>query len=199
MTDPEKEVDLLIHDMEENVRKAKEEVIQCMATSKRGAMRVGKLEEEAALWQKRAEQAVKASDDELAREALKRKMASDREVVEAKNKHAEEDAYAENLKSSLKQLESRLEDVKLRKGTLKMKAKAAKEGRSGLSGGKAFAEFDRLEDRIEEIEATADISQSLEGKEALTEAKFAKLERAQGNPEIEDELALLKAKMIEGE
>lgn len=199
MTDPEKEVDLLIHDMEENVRKAKEEVLQCLATSKRGAMRVAKAQEEAARWQSRAEQAVQASDDELAREALKRKMASDHEVEEAKKSHAEQDAYAANLKSSLKQLEARLEDVKLRKGTLKMKAKAAKEGRGPMSGGKAFAEFDRLEDRIEEIEATADLSDSLEGKEAATEAKFARLERAQGNPEVEDALALLKAKMSEGQ
>jgi phage shock protein A len=37
MTDPAKEIDLLVIDMEKNLKQAKEEVISCTATAKRSA------------------------------------------------------------------------------------------------------------------------------------------------------------------
>jgi phage shock protein A len=195
MTDPAKEVEQLIIDMEASVKKAKEEVIAGAATAKRSEKRMEELRGECGQWQARAEQAVKAGDDDLAREALKRKMTVDEQFEDVQRVHAEQSGYVAELKDSLRQLEARVQDIKLRKESIKQKAKAAKEGSTGLAKGKAFAEFDRLEDRIETIEASAALDSELDGRRAETDAKFARLERETGKPEIEDELAALKRKM----
>ena len=73
MQDPAKEIDQMVRDMEESARQARTEVGQCMAEEKRLGRRVADLDSEVAEWGRRAEMAVRASDDGLAKEALLRK------------------------------------------------------------------------------------------------------------------------------
>src|SRR5262249_22610916 len=73
MSDPEKEIDQLILDMEEQVRRAQKEVRTTLANEKLQRQRVEELERSAASWEDRATRAVGAGDDALAKEALKRK------------------------------------------------------------------------------------------------------------------------------
>jgi phage shock protein A len=197
MTDPAKEIELLIVDMEKNAKQAKEEVISVAASAKRTAMRCDKLKGEVETWQRRAEQAVRAGDDELAREALRERQQKGEELTLAERNLGEQEVYVDQLKQSLKALEARVKEVKAKKETLKERARAAKEGRSSLEGGKAFKDFERLEDRIEALETEASLSESLDARDAATEAKFAKLEGARGDPKIEDALADLKRKIDE--
>jgi phage shock protein A len=199
MTDPAKEIDLLITEMEENLKKAREEVVSCAATAKRAAQKAQQLEVELEKWQRRAEQAVRASDDTLAKEALEQRMHIDKDREIALKLQHEQEAYVEQLKSSLKGLEAKITEVKGRKESLKARAKAAKEGRAGLKGGKAFEDFQRLEDRIEAMEAEGDASVGTDGRDAVVEAKFARLEGAQENPKVEDALAELKRKVDSGD
>jgi phage shock protein A len=197
MTDPAKEVDLLIVEMEQGLRQAKEEVVSTAVASKRAQQRVEESRREAERWQQRAEQAVRAGDDALAREALTRKVTADQDLEQARGAAAQQASYVKELTSSLKELEVRLKDVTARKETLKQRARAAKQGNAGgLSGGEAFSKFDALEGRIEAMEEMQEITASMDGRDAATEAKFRALEGdADRNPKIDDELAALKAKM----
>ena len=68
MQDPAKEIDQMVRDMEESSRQARTEVAQCLAAEKRLQKRVIDLEGEAADWVKRAETAIRAGDDGLAKE-----------------------------------------------------------------------------------------------------------------------------------
>jgi phage shock protein A len=197
MTDPAKEIELLIVEMEENLKKAREEVVAVAVDAKRAGQEVGRLTGEVEQWQRRAEQALRAGDEALAREALQRKLDFDGDLARARKTQEEQTAYVAELKVSLKALEARIHDVKGRKETLKARAKMAKEGRPALKGGKAFEEFDRMEDRIEALESEQDLSAATDAKDAAVSAKFARLEQAAGNPEVEDALAELKRKMGE--
>jgi phage shock protein A len=196
MTDPAKEIDLVINDMEEQLKKAREEVITCAASAKRAAQKAQQLEGEVERWQRRAEQAVRAGDDGLAKEALEQQMTQAREREATAKLQQEQEAYVEQLKSSLKALEAKIKEVKGRKETLKARAKAAKEGRAGLKGGKAFEDFQRLEDRIEAMEAEGDVSAATDARDAAVEAKFARLQGP--DPKVEDALAELKRKVDSG-
>ena len=82
MQDPAKEIDQMVRDMEESARQARTEVAQCLGAEKRLQKRVAELEAESAEWVKRAEMAVRAGDDALAKEALLRKGEKDAERVE---------------------------------------------------------------------------------------------------------------------
>jgi len=199
MSDPAKEVELLIIDMEKGIKTAREEVVTTLASAKRAKLSCERLEDEVDKWHGRAESAVKVGDDVLAKEALMQKMQVQRELESATQSYHQQNGHASELKSSLTELGAKLKDVKLRKESLKQRARAAKDGQKGLRGGKAFEEFDRLESRIEAMEETQDFSASLDGRDAATDAKFARLEQnAGGNPEIEDELSALKKRLEEG-
>jgi len=198
MTDPAKEIDLLVVEMEANLKKAREEVIACAANAKRTGQRVGQVEADVQQWQRRAEQAVRAGDDELAREALTRRGTAESDLAAVRKTLAEEEAYTAQLTTSLKQLEERIREVKGRKETLKARARAAKDGRSAVSGGKPFEDFQRLEDRIEAMEQEGELTAGTDGRDAAVEAKFARL-GPQGNPQVEDALAELKRKVDKGE
>ena len=83
MSDPGKEIDMLVLEMEEAEVQAREELVSALAQVKLTQKRVGGLEGELERWQGRAEQAVRHGEDELAREALKERLAQKKLLDEA--------------------------------------------------------------------------------------------------------------------
>src|SRR5881227_1110242 len=79
MQDPAKGIDQMVRDMDESAREARTEVARAIAEEKRLNRRIGDLEGEIAEWQKRAELAVRGGEDDLAKEALKRKVEKEAE------------------------------------------------------------------------------------------------------------------------
>lgn len=192
MSDPAKEIELLIVEMEEGLKEAKSAVVDAKADEKKIEKKIVSIEEDSRRWEERAKQAVMAGDDQLAKEALGQKLDVDRSLDEQKSLLAQQRGYVEDSKAMLKKLQARLEDVKLRKETLKQKAKQAKDG-SAIQGGGAFDRFDALEGKIEAMEELNEMTKSDAQQEFETEAKFERLDAK--DPKIEDELAALKAKL----
>ena len=77
---------------------------------------------------KRAEVAVRAGDDALAKEALRRKGEKEAERAETQKALQEQGVYGDQLTAALKALDARLKDIKLRQGTLRAKARANEGG-----------------------------------------------------------------------
>ena len=67
--DPQKSVDYLIEEMREQIRKGRQEVVQAVAAEKRLRAKVDEIDEQIDKWQRRAELAVQAGDENLAKEA----------------------------------------------------------------------------------------------------------------------------------
>jgi phage shock protein A len=196
MTDPAKEVDLLIDEMEESAKKARLEVRTCLAEEKRLSALAQKQRDEAADWERRAMQAVTADDDALAKQALARKAEQAALAEESEKAAADQKAYVEQLLSSLKALDQRVAEVKARRGTLKQQARAGKAQRtSSASGGGAFEEFERMSAKIDSIEAEAqadDEMQRAQGKDPDAERKLRDLAQKSS---VDDALAELKKKL----
>jgi phage shock protein A len=196
MSDPGKQIDQLVIEMEEQVRAARKEVQTALAQEKRQRQRCEALAKSSREWEERAERAVRAGDDNLAKEALTRKAQIDAEGQEATHGLAEAQAYAEKLAASLKQLDARIVEVKLRKETLKAKARAGK----GLNpiGSSAADEFDRLHAKVDAVDAEAEIDEELaklRHEDAKSVEVERKLEELSKNKDLDDRLAALKAKM----
>ena len=198
MQDPGKELDQLVRDMEESVVKARGEVATCMAEEKRLRHQSEKLTAEAKTWEEHAARAVQSGDDALAKEALRRKAQKEADRIETDKAADEQETQVENLVAGLRALELRVKDVKLRQGTLREKARAAK-GQSPLSGGSsAFADFDRMSGKIDALEAEAVLTDELAGTtaaERATEKKLDRLSQADNDKSIDDALAALKRKL----
>jgi phage shock protein A len=214
--DPKKSLDLIVEEMKDQVRAAKKELVEGVAAEKVLRRKVEDLDAEAEKWERRAELALKAEDEKLAREALvqKKRVVAERDRAEALR--AEQRSAVLNMKSELERMEIKQQELQARKGTLaaQMQQARAGGGAEGLgsrsAGGGAFAEFRRMEEKIDgaaaEVQAHREVEEALHGKGTSAmdlEAKFAALEgRAAkggsdktGNPEIDDELAALKKKI----
>jgi phage shock protein A len=198
MQDPAKEIDQLVRDMEESARQARTEVGQCLAEEKRLQRRVGELDGEIADWQRRAETAVRASEDGLAKEALRRKAEKEAEKVEAQKALQEQGVYADQLTAALKQLDERLKQVKLRQGTLKAKARSSWDANPLSGKTSAFNDFDRMAGRIDAVEAEAGLDDELGGRTPESETAARKLNALAEQSTLDDALAELKKKLGDG-
>ena len=192
MQDPAKEIDQLVRDMEDSVREARGEVVRCLAEEKRMGKRVDDLAEEVKSWEGHAMRAVQAGDYALAKEALRRKAEKAADRIEAEKALFDQRAYSAQLSAGLKALEARVQDVKLRQGTLREKARSAKRGGSPVSGKtSAFEDFERMSGKIENLEAEVGLNDELTGQTAAAVAAERKLREMS----LDDELADMKKKL----
>jgi phage shock protein A len=195
MQDPAKEIDQMVRDMEESARQARTEVAQCLAEEKRVGKRLEGLDAEIASWQQRAETAVRAGDDGLGKEALRRKGEKEAERAETQKTLQEQAVYVDQLTAGLKALDARLKDVKLRQGSLREKARASKRGGSLSSKTSAFDDFERMSTKIDAVEAEATLDEELGGRSAESANAERRLSEMAETSSLDDALADLKKKL----
>jgi len=199
MTDPGREIDQLVSDMEDQQKKARGEVQSTLAAEKRQRQKVEALAKSAGEWEARAERALSAGDESLAREALKRKLDIDAELAEAQRGLDEQVRYAEQLTQALKALDQRVREVKLRKATIKSQARAQKSRDAGGSGKpEAFDRFDRLVTDVDVKEAEVVLDDELAAvrhEDAHSLEVERRLDELGKSNDIDDRLAALKAKL----
>jgi phage shock protein A len=200
--DPEKEVEMAILELEEQRKAALQELISYKATAKQMEEDIKKQEEKAALWEKRAMAAVKAGDDESAKTALKEKRSCLVEAEKIKRDRDEAAGYAVQLNKSRKEFETKLQILKLKKGTLATQLAAARS-----AGGDAFGndssvwdKFKNAEDRIDEEVIASEVDAAMRGEqaaEAELDAKILGAGTAAGVTanSTDDALAAIKAKV----
>lgn len=201
----------MLEEMKEQITLAQRELVSSFATEKQLAKKVEELDADAERWARRAELALKADDEALAREALvqKRRVVADRDRTEALLTEAR--ATTLRMKSDIERMEEKQKELEARKASIAARIQQSRVD-TGSGSGSAFDEFRRLEGQIEHAEATAAATDEVEaviqngsGKrmsDAELEAKFASLEGGtggkKGGAEIDDELAALKRKMRVG-
>jgi phage shock protein A len=147
-------------------------------------------------WQKKAELALTRDQEDLAREALKRKNTFSTNADTYRAQWAAQTEMVAKLKDQLRLLESKYQSALSQKDVLIARRRRAQaqaqvsQTISGMPRMDATAEIDRFERRIRGEEAKAEALTEL-GTDSL-ESQFDALERDAG---VEDELAALKAKV----
>jgi len=106
--DPEKMLNQLIEDMEDQLQKARAEVANALADEKILQKKVEENKKAAEEWQKKAELAVSKGEDELAVEALRRKREYERLANEYQKQYEAQHEAVEKLKSGLRCWKTRL-------------------------------------------------------------------------------------------
>ena len=198
--DPEKMLTQVVLDMNTQLIEAKKQVAASIADEKRLLKQMEQEMGNAAEWERRAMLAIKAGDDNLAKEALNRKKEHDQLATTYKDQWQKQKAAVDQLKTALRMLNNKIEEAKRKKNVLiarKKRAEAQKaiqETMSGMNNVSAFETFDRMAQKIDQIEAEAEASTEIAEQytgDALAE-KFGKLEATAG---ADDDLAALKRKM----
>ncbi len=198
--DPEKMLNQLIRDMGEQLNVAKRQVAGAIADEKRLARQAEGEQAKASEWEKKAMLAVRAGNDNLAKEALARRSEHDSLATQYREQWQKQKTAVDQLKLALRALNNKIEEAKRKKGILiarKKRAEAQKaihETMSGLKNASAFEAFDEMAGRIEQIEAEAEASAEIaeEYQGDVLAHKFRELETTAG---ADEDLLELKRKM----
>ncbi|MBT4503883.1 MAG: PspA/IM30 family protein [Gemmatimonadetes bacterium] len=195
--EPEKMIRQMVREMEEAVNKATASVGTAVANQKRLERQANEKDAQVEEWQRKAERAVEAGQDDLARRSLERKAVFAKAAEDLHPALEESRQTAEQLREQLRELKTKLEEARTRQGTLVARHRAAEARKrlaksiSGL-GNDAFSSFERFEQKVESTEAEADAHTEVAGEMQSIEKEIRDLDQG---VEIEDELTALKARL----
>lgn len=197
--DPERMIKQIIREMEENIRQAKDGVIDAIASEKKLEKEVVAHREQAAKWQEKAEGALKVGNEDLARAALLRKNEHQRMLKSTEPAWKAAVNTSATLKNQLRALEGKLDEAKRKKSTLVARQRAAEASQhmertstAFENGLRTYDNFGRMEERVAEIEARTEAITELNRDSSDLEREFLDME---ADTEVEAELAALKAKV----
>jgi len=199
--DPQKMLNQIVVDMQNQLVEAKKQVAVSIADQKRLEKQRDEQSELSKEWERKAMLAVRAGDDTLAREALRRKTEHDNQLGEFVKQSDLQKQAVDKLKEQLRTLNDKIEEAKRKKNILIARQKRAEAQRAiqdtmrGLSDTSAFDTFERMSQRVDQIEAEAEASTELGGELAgdTLQQKFKALETGTAGGDMA--LAELKAKM----
>lgn len=200
---PEKMLNQLVLDMNEQMIESKKAVAMAIADEKKLEREALENKRQADDWEKKAMLAVRAGRDDLAKEALVRKQEYEGYAVQLSTQWQAQKESVEKLKDSLRQLQNKIDEASRKKNILIARAKRAEaqdkinKTMSSISGNKsAFDTFDRMSKKVDEIEARTEAHKELEemSSGASLEKQFAQLESSGAGADLL--LEQLKAKML---
>jgi len=196
--DPEKLIKLMIREMEDTLVEIKTACAGVMAAGKKVERQLEAQEARAQYWEQKAELAVNKGRDDLAREALIEKRKFTRRAETLKQVLVEQDSLIGQYQDDIRQLEEKLKSARDKQRMLiqrhnhaRRKLQAQQEIRR-VDSSETIMKFDELENRIERMEAEADLVNF--GKKTSLEDE---LDRLTVDDEIEDELRALKTPSVQ--
>ncbi len=191
--EPEKLIRLMIQEMEETLVEVKASCAQAMAAVKKIGRELEAVQGKLDSWEVRARLAVEKGRDDLAREALIEKRSFAERAESLKAELAMADEHVAQYQEDISKLEEKLASARDKQRSLvarHMRAKTRKQAYENLrryDSASAMLRFDHIENRIERMEAEAELA-ARPGKPSL-EQEYARLEH---DEDIERELARLK-------
>lgn len=186
--DPKKMVRQMVLDMEDALDDAVVAVAQAMANEKLLARRIAQKREESALWARKAEDAMAAGEEELARKALVQKVAVGEAVNTLQKARKDAEEVTATLKQRLAELKGKLASARAQQSTLAIRKQVVVQE---MRQDARVAAYDRFVRDVAREEATAEIYAEMAG-DAQLEEEFDQLERKQ---RVEAEMQVLKEKV----
>lgn len=207
LEDPEKMLNQTIRDMSAQLTEAKSKIAESIAYEKRLKIQYDKALEKVKDWENKAMMAVNAGRDDLATEALSRQAEAQREADQFRVQWQAQKAGCDKLKEQLKNMNNKIEEAKRKKGLLVAQAKRAEASKTihetlaGINESEAFATFDRMAEKVEQLESEAQASEELAmeyGFGAEKDSLESQIDNLKPTVSNNDALAALKAKMGKG-
>jgi phage shock protein A len=192
--DPEKLIRLMIREMEDTLVELKSACAAVMAETKQVQRQRDEAADRAQFWAGKAALAVSKGRDDLAREALVEKRRYHQRAEALERELGDHQALSDQYQDDIRQLEDKLKSAREKQRLLVQRhihaerKRRAQEDIRRVDSAEAIFKFDELENRIERMEAEADLvnygrTQDLEDQ----------LNRLSVDEDIERELQKMKA------
>lgn len=209
--DPEKVLNQVIVEMNAQLVESKRSVAGAIADEKKLERQMTELLNQAKEWERKAILAIRAAEQEperathfegLAKQALLQKKACEEDAEKFRDQWQVQHDSVEQLKEALRGLQQKIEEAQRKKNLLiarSRRAEAQKKIQSQLSGlqkSSAFEAFDRMENKVDQIEAEIHALKEIDGPgmSSSLEKEFAALE-ASSHGSADQMLADLKSRI----
>jgi phage shock protein A len=192
--DPEKVLETVVAEMQKDLVDIRQAVAKAIATQKRTERQANQATNLAAEYYRRAQLALQKGDDSLARDALARRR-SYQDTAEAMSAQIlQQTQVVQQLRDNLRKLEAKVIEVKTKKDLYIVRARSAESTQllnellNQVGTGKVMQAFDRMEEKVLQLEALAEVSAEMNVDQL--EEQFKKLGE---DDELDAELAALKS------
>jgi len=197
--DPEKILEQAVEDMQQDLIQLRQAVAQAIATQKRTERQASQARSTADEWYNRAQLALSKGDESLARDALTRRKSYQETAKAMQAQLSQQAGVVTKLKENMRSLESKISEAKTKKDLYIARARSAQASQKinemlgNVSTGSALSAFEKMEEKVMQLEAQSEALEELGGNEL--EKRYAALE---AGDEIDAELAALKANLTTG-
>lgn len=206
LEDPEKIMSQALEDMQGDLVKIRQSYAEVTATQRRLLKQKEQADAVATDWYKRAQLALEKGNDVLAKEALTRRQMAMDEATTLQQQVDVQNTSIDKLYDGMQILEKKILEAKSKKEQMVARARTAQASQkvndlvSGVTGKTSMDAFKRMEDKVEALEAAAEISAEMGMMGALTagsdiEKQFKLLEASSS---VDDELARMKQNLLTG-
>jgi len=202
---PELMLEQAIRDKEKQVREVKKSVQACIATERQTKALMDREKDDKTTWERKAESALKASNEDLALKALARAGEHEKKGTALETDWQTQRTNVDALKQDILKLEDELAEFKRNKDFIIAQSKAAEtkkqiyEAKAKMQG-KSSADdlMSRMKAKPErtafEADAAKEMADSFGGGDTL-EKEFQSLGEGSASTEVQNKLAPLKEKM----
>ncbi|GLT34917.1 hypothetical protein SLA2020_094050 [Shorea laevis] len=193
--DPEKILDQAVLEMNVDLKKMRQATAQVVASQKRLETKYHAAQQASNDWFRRAQLALQRGEEELAREALKRRKSYADNANQLKAQLDQQKTVVDNLVSNTRVLESKIQEALSKKDTLKARAQSARtatkvnEMVGNIDTSSALSAFEKMEEKVLAMESESEAIGQLTSDDL--EGKFALLETSS----VDDDLAQLKREL----
>jgi phage shock protein A len=194
--DPEKMANEYLRQLQSQLYDVKTNVASAMADETKLRQKLTRHQEEVESWTNKAAAALRSGDEELARQALQRKVQEEKLAEQYEQQHAMQAEQVARLQEGLTQLETRIAETQAKRELIIAKQNRVETQESlqstmrSVSNVSALDKLDQLEGRVDDRLAQADAMAQLEGDSL--DNRFRKLEQESN---VDSEMEELKRKL----
>jgi phage shock protein A len=200
--DPEKMVKQIIIDMQKELTIATQNLGKAKASERLAQKKMDDAVKVAAGWEAKAKAALSQGNQDLAKQALAKKVRADEEVATYTEMYESISTQTDAIEDQVEVLKAKLDEAKSRQAMLIARSqmadtkKALAKSQGGFDGASALEKFDRMEEKIQRKEAEADAFAEIGGGgDADLIESFDQIEK---DAKVDAELARLMAEMNGG-
>jgi phage shock protein A len=199
--DPEKMVKQIIIDMQKELTIATQNLGKAKASERLAQKKMDDAVKVAAGWEAKAKAALSQGNQDMAKQALAKKVRADEEVATYTEMYESISTQTDAIENQVEVLKSKLDEAKSRQAMLIARSqmadtkKALAKSQGGFDGASALEKFDRMEEKIQRKEAEADAFAEIGGTEDELVESFDEIEKS---AKVDAELARLMAEMNGG-
>ncbi|MCH8830891.1 MAG: PspA/IM30 family protein [Planctomycetes bacterium] len=198
---PERMLHQLIIDMEEELDVVRSSVAETIADEIQMGKRAQKSRAEADEWLERATAALKRDDELRSESALEQKVLADQRAESLQQDYEQQKQQTAKLQCSVADLEDKIRQARRKRTLLVARLTRAESARiidralDRAASRSAFAQFDRLEQRVERAEAVTEAWDRMQGRDPEADELEREFEEDERRQQVKNELEELKSRV----